>query len=79
MKPGISIPTAQPATHMGFLHSMQRFASVIAAIGGRPWGTSLKLRLRTSASCSGIVCRGIFIRSFFLSPCRRSISFWSSP
>src|SRR5581483_10846890 len=45
-------------------HSRQRSASCCANSGLNPRFTSSKLCARASAGCSGIACRGIFIRSF---------------
>src|SRR6516164_1974828 len=59
----MSIETGHFSTHPGLGHSMQRIDSCLACSGAKPTFTSRKLRERTPASCSGILCRGSLIRS----------------
>ena len=60
---GILTSTGQPPPQPGFLHWIQRVASMIAVSSEYPIGTSSKLRTLFCGSCSGIFCRGTF--SFF--------------
>ena len=55
MKRGMFIMTGQPAMHRGSLHWRQRWASRRASFSVKPKLTSAKFRLRSAASCSGIV------------------------
>src|SRR5450759_1517538 len=57
---GMSIPTGQPRTHLGFLHSRQRLASSMAMSMSYPRVTSSKLAARCFAGWQGISVRGIF-------------------
>src|SRR5436305_14148329 len=57
--------TGQPRVQVGFGQARQRSASRFARSGWKPRFTSSKLRARTSASRSGMCCRGLFIRSLF--------------
>src|SRR5437763_8944377 len=57
--------TGQPRVQVGFAQARQRSASRLASDGSKPRFTSSKLCARTSASRSGMCCRGIFIRSLF--------------
>src|SRR5665647_1949622 len=57
-KAGMSMPTGQPSTHLGFLHSRQRLASSMSM--SYPRVTSSKLAARCFAGWQGISVRGSF-------------------
>src|SRR5665811_1561890 len=57
---GMSMPTGQPRTHLGFLHSRHRLASSMAMSMSYPRVTSSKLAARCFAGWQGISVRGIF-------------------
>src|SRR5665647_716546 len=59
-KAGMSMPTGQPSTHLGFLHSRQRLASSMAISMSYPRVTSSKLAARCFAGWQGISVRGSF-------------------
>src|SRR3989304_6386248 len=63
MKPGMSTSTGHPATHGILGQSRQREASTNACSSVMRSGTSLKFFRPSFGSCSGIFCRGIFMRS----------------
>src|SRR5579872_4121730 len=58
-----SMPTGQLSVQVGLAHSRHRSASCCASSALNPKFTSSKLCARASADCSGIACRGIFMRS----------------
>src|SRR5665647_296597 len=75
---GMSMLTGHAPRQPGFLHMMQRAASIIAVSGVNPSGTSSKFVIRTAGSCSGIGWRGT--RTFGARSARagRSRGTWTS-